>query len=272
MAKKGDLLFELAVGSNGNIVVTQPAPKVYLISFTSPPDNRLTTKFCTSLILALDILATRHPAGVVITTSGITKFYSNGLDLDHASFTPGFFPEALYALWLRLLTYPMPTVALINGHAFAGAFMTAMMHDYRVMNPHRGFLCLNELELGVPLRAPMSSVFREKLSPVTYRKLVLEAARMKALDALKESVVDSLGGLEEALTFIDEMKLVAKASPGLTGKSALVELKREMYRETVGYLENFRDEDARDFKAREQEKTRQAKRQERVAKWERAKL
>ena len=100
---------------------------------------------------------------MVITTSGIPKFYSNGLDLEHASFTPGFFPESLYALWRRMLTYPMPTIALINGHAFAGALMLAMHHDYRIMNPHKGYLCLNEVELGVPLRPPMSSVFRQKL-------------------------------------------------------------------------------------------------------------
>lgn len=116
---------------------------------------------------------------MVITTSGIGKFYSNGLDLDHATNTPGFFPDSLYAMWHRFLTYPMPTIALINGHAFAGAFMTAMMQDYRVMNPHKGYLCLNEVELGVPLRPPMSSIFRQKCSPATYRKMVLEAARFK---------------------------------------------------------------------------------------------
>lgn len=43
MASRGDLLFELAIGKEGNIVVTQPAPKVYLVTFTSPPDNRLVT-------------------------------------------------------------------------------------------------------------------------------------------------------------------------------------------------------------------------------------
>ena len=116
---------------------------------------------------------------MVITTSGIEKFYSNGLDLEHASFTPHFFPDNLYALWRRLLTYPMPTIALLNGHAFAGALMLAMMHDYRIMNPHRGYLCLNEVELGVPLRPPMTSVFRQKVSAQCYRRLVLEATRFK---------------------------------------------------------------------------------------------
>ncbi|KAK3067781.1 hypothetical protein LTR53_015142, partial [Teratosphaeriaceae sp. CCFEE 6253] len=137
-AKRGPVLFELPIGDNGNVVCTSPQDNVYLITFTSPPDNRLTSSFCQALLLALDIIETRHPPGVVITTSGIEKFYSNGLDLEHASFTPGFFPDSLYALWRRLLTYPMPTIALLNGHAFAGALMLAMMHDYRMMNPHKG--------------------------------------------------------------------------------------------------------------------------------------
>jgi enoyl-CoA hydratase/carnithine racemase len=73
----------------------------------------------------------------------------------------------------------MPTIALLNGHTFAGALMVAMMHDYRIMNPHKGFLCLNELVLGMPLRPPMCSVFREKVGAATFRKMILEAARFK---------------------------------------------------------------------------------------------
>jgi len=85
-----------------------------------------------------------------------------------------------------LLTYPMPTIALLNGHAFAGALMLAMMHDYRMMNPHKGYICLNEVELGVPLRPPMTSVFRQKVGAQTYRKLVLEAARFKVSISSRE--------------------------------------------------------------------------------------
>lgn len=73
----------------------------------------------------------------------------------------------------------MPTVALLNGHAFAGGFMLAMMHDYRIMNPHRGFLCLNELALGVGLRPPMCSIFREKVKAATFRRMILEVVRFK---------------------------------------------------------------------------------------------
>ena len=62
--------------------------------------------------------------------------------------------------------------------------MLAMMHDYRIMNPHKGYLCLNELDLGVPLRPPMTSIFRQKVNAQTYRTLVLESARYKASKGL----------------------------------------------------------------------------------------
>ncbi|EMC98065.1 hypothetical protein BAUCODRAFT_412048 [Baudoinia panamericana UAMH 10762] len=267
-AKKGPVLFELPIGESGNLVCTQPKERVYLVTFISPPDNRLTAPFCQSLLLALDIIETRHEPGVLITTSGIEKFYSNGLDLEHASFTPGFFPDNLYALWRRILTYPMPTIALLPGHAFAGALMLAMMHDYRAMNAHKGYLCLNEVELGVPLRPPMTSIFRQKVSPQTYRRLVLEAVRFKALEALKEGIVDWLGGLDEALTHIDELKLVAKANTGVSGKQVYGELKAEMWRETVGYLDSFGEEDGREYATQLRRKRERQLAEKTVVDWE----
>ena len=219
--------------ASGSIVCVQPSPQVYVLSFSSPPDNRLTPAFNAILLLALDIVENRFPKGVVVSTSSITKFYSNGLDYENAVKDPTFFRNSLYPLWRRLLTYPMPTVALINGHCFAGGLMTAMMHDYRVMNPHKGFLCLNELDFGAPLRPPMASIFRVKLPAMsTFRNMVLESRRYQALEALKEGIIDGVGGPEETLTFIEEMKLAQKAQSQSYGR-----IKEELYREVVADLE-----------------------------------
>lgn len=89
---------------SGSFVGTLLAPGVYLLTFTSPPDNRLVTSFCQTFLLALDILEFSYPPGVVITTSGIGKFFSNGLDLEHATKTKGFWSHSLFALFKRLLT------------------------------------------------------------------------------------------------------------------------------------------------------------------------
>ena len=127
----------------------------------------------------------------------------------------------------------MPTVALINGHAFAAGLMTAMMHDYRIMNPHRGYLCLNELDFGAPLTPPMASIFRQKLPrPDTYRTMVLESKRFNALEALKEGIVDGLGGWDEAKSHIEEAALTKRAVSGVYGT-----LKAEMWKETVALLD-----------------------------------
>jgi Delta3-Delta2-enoyl-CoA isomerase len=223
--------------ANASIVCMQPSPQVYVLSFSSPPDNRLTPTFIATFLLALDIIENRLAKGVIVSTSSIMKFYSNGLDYENAVQDPTFFRNTLYPLWRRLLTYSMPTIALINGHAFAGGLMTAMMHDYRIMNPHKGFVCLNELDFGAPLRPPMASIFRVKLPAMsTFRHMVLESRRYPALEALKEGIVDGVGGPEETLAFIDEMKLIEKAQSQSYGR-----IKEELYREVVEDLDESPD-------------------------------
>ncbi|KAK8044341.1 ClpP/crotonase [Apiospora rasikravindrae] len=106
----------------GTITCTEPAPQVYLLTLASPPDNRLTPPLCAALLESLDRVefGEGFESGVLVTTSAMPKFYSNGLDLQLAMSTPGFTEDSLYPLFRRFLTYPMPTVALVNGHCFAG--------------------------------------------------------------------------------------------------------------------------------------------------------
>ena len=247
----------------GTITATEPAPQVYLLTINSPPDNRLTTASCTALLDALDLIEFGgYKPGVLVTTSGIAKFYSNGLDLEHALGTPGFLPNVLYKLFHRFLTYPMPTIALMPGHAFAGGLMLAMHHDYRVMNPAKGFACVNELDFGVPLKAAMSSIFRLKLPAATYRQLVLEAHRFPGKQALEFGIVDRLGGLDDAvLELVRDKKLTRKAETGIYGL-----LKAEMYRESVKFLsaEGYEAEEEKDRKLIEAEDKRRADAEKRL--------
>jgi len=141
--------------------------------------------------------------------------------------------------------------------------MLGMYHDYRIFNPTRGFLCLNELDLGVPLKAPMSSIFRQKLPPATYHSMVLEAHRFAGKAALDSGVVDGLGGLEECLAFIKEKKLTEKAKTGVYS-----ELKQEMYRETLGYIDGYEAEERRTEKIAKEEDVRKEDGKKRVAEWE----
>ncbi|KHN95504.1 enoyl-CoA hydratase/isomerase family protein [Metarhizium album ARSEF 1941] len=227
----------------GSITVTEPQPRVYLLTFVSPPDNRITTVFCRALMQALDILEFGDfPPGVVITTSGTPKFYSNGLDLEHAINTDGFW-QLFYDL------YPMPTVALLNGHTFAGGLMLAQAHDYRLAPDPKGFLCLNEVLFGAPLRPPMAAIFRHRLTPQAYRTVALEGRRVTGQQAVEYGLADATAAsVDDALAFVSERQLTEKAKPGVYGviKAELhKDLLRELRKDGVDAEDARFDEDRR---------------------------
>lgn len=94
--------------------------------------------------------------------------------------------------------------------------------------------------------------------------MVLEAKRFGAAEALEGEIVNALGGLEEALKFVVARKLGEKGKTGVYSA-----LKREMYRETLGYLEGSVEEDKRmEVQAKGQEK-RDQEAKERVREWKR---
>ncbi|KAJ6783702.1 hypothetical protein PWT90_08522 [Aphanocladium album] len=191
-------LFELPIGAcnkqpGGTLTCTEPQDKVYLLTWNSPPDNRLTTPFCKALLAALDILEYGgYAPGVVVTTSSIAKNYSNGFDLEHTLSNKDVFFPFFYNLWVRFLTYPMPTVALMNGHCYAAGLMLAMAHDYRLAPTPRGFFCLPELTYGLPLTPAMVAIFRHKIGPTALRDLTLEAAQLTGQQVVDMGVADGL--------------------------------------------------------------------------------
>ena len=121
--------------------------RVFIVTLKNG-ENRFSSAFVGELNKALDEVeqgarqdGAEGGAAMVMTAEG--KFFSNGLDLEHALGNPSFVPTEFEPLLRRVLSFPIPTVAAINGHAFAGGFMLALAHDYRIMRKGRGFLCLN---------------------------------------------------------------------------------------------------------------------------------
>lgn len=109
-------LFTVPIAATGGqIVCTNPSSaeedkNTYVLTFVSGKDNRLIPAYIDALLLALDIIEHRFPPGVVVTTSGITKFYSNGLDLEVVAATEGFQTGWLWKLFRRFLTCVIPSV------------------------------------------------------------------------------------------------------------------------------------------------------------------
>ncbi|CAO1628571.1 unnamed protein product [Sympodiomycopsis kandeliae] len=247
---------------------------IFIVTFLAAqtPDNRLTPQFLTALLSALEHIESvwdnregtvleQNGAAVVLTglnratnpdteasNKGL-KFFSNGLDFANAIADPDFFDKFLFPVYEKLLTFPVPTVASIGGHAFAAGFGLASAADYGVMGD-RGFLCMNEIDFGaqIPpgLYAPLST--RIAHNPVMLRKIILEGQRISAAEAKQNDIIDvHLQGAttpEEVLKSSIELanKWVGKSVKGVWGENRRIivtpqlQILRETYAQTLSKL------------------------------------
>eukprot|EP01066_Platyproteum_vivax_P011664 Platyproteum_vivax@DN5294_c0_g1_i3.p1 len=66
-------------------------------------------------------------------------------------------------VFARVITFPKPTVAAINGHAFGGGALLFLCCDYRVMSPNKGFFCLNEMEIHAGFTPGLNEILMQKV-------------------------------------------------------------------------------------------------------------
>ncbi len=131
--------------------------------------------------------------GLVLTGEG--KSFSNGLNVEVVMGLKGEdrarFGEAMLEITGRLLLLPVPTVAAINGHAFAAGAFLALACDYRIMREDRGWFCISEVDVGVPIGPPMMNLLRSKVSPQAARDAVLSGKRYVADEAVAVGFADA---------------------------------------------------------------------------------
>ncbi|KAG8883001.1 hypothetical protein FRB97_007374 [Tulasnella sp. 331] len=214
-----------------------PNDSIYVLSWECPPDNRITPSFVGTLLQVLDVVVEHVPrTAVLVTTSAISKFYCNGLNLAKVMIPacPEFQDKYWNPLTVRLLTFPIPTIAFMNGHTFAAGLILAMFHDYRVMPSGRGWCCMNEVETGVDIHPASNSIFRAKVDAQTYRKVFLEGKRFTGPEALNAGIVDAVGDMSDVVELVKERKLIGKGSKNVYGL-----LRDEMFRETLALAERY---------------------------------
>ena len=93
----------------------------------------------------------------------------------------------------RILTEPRVTVAAINGHAFAGGCVIALMCDVRVMAAGDGKIGLNEVQLGIGLPALITEPLRHRvpassLGPIALAGRLFHPEQARTLGLVDEVV------------------------------------------------------------------------------------
>jgi enoyl-CoA hydratase len=168
-------------------------------------DNRFNPVFLHEMMEALDRMEQDPEIRALVVTGGEPKFFSNGLDLDWLMAHGDNMDEVLGYLKLvndmfrRWTLYPKPTVAALNGHTFAaGLFMAAHM-DFRLMREDRGWVCLPEVDINIPLLPGMIAICQATMRPDGFRKLYYTGARLTGPEAVEIGFVESVHALDALL-------------------------------------------------------------------------
>ncbi len=155
-------------------------------------ENRFNTASIARWHAVLDELeAVEGPLALVVVGEG--KFFSNGLDLDAFAADPtaaGAVVDGVHRLFGRLLLFPAYIVGALNGHAFAAGAMLSCTFDTRVMRSDRGYWCLPEVDLGLPLTVPMEAVVSARLPRTAAHDAIITGRRYAADDARAIGIVD----------------------------------------------------------------------------------
>lgn len=205
-------------------------------------EHRLNPVLVTALLAALDEAeGDSDVRSVVVCAEG--RFWSNGFDLAWAdSREPdevAAFTRELNALMLRILTFPLPTVAALNGHWCAAGGMLGLAFDYRVMNAQRGYFFVPAVDLGVVYSAFQIELMKAKLPAAMHRDVMIyNAKRWRATDLVAQQVVHAAEpSAEEVLTRALALARSWKAKGQEPARQAMGPIKRLVYKQVVMALQ-----------------------------------
>ena len=189
--------------------------------------NMVNGEFVDGINRALDEIEANPDATAMVTTGG-GKFYCYGFDLTYIQSLGADGDAFLHhsrTLMARLMTFGLPTVAALNGHAFGAGAMLALVHDQRVSRRDRGWFCFPEIDLGLRLHPFMLAFVTARLG---------DAVALEALTAGRRYDGDAAVAAGIATSSVDEAELVDAAihlatARGGKDREMVAQMKRDLY-------------------------------------------
>ncbi|GGF10041.1 enoyl-CoA hydratase/isomerase family protein [Williamsia phyllosphaerae] len=180
-----------------------------------------------------EVEASDGPTALVTTALG--KFYSTGLDTAWVlanvdDVDP--YVESVQILLARILTFPMPTVAAVTGHAFGGGALFALAHDHVVMRSDRGYLCMPGVTIGASYAPGSVMLVADKVPARVNHEMLVTGRRYGGAQAGELGIVDDAVTLDEVLPAALQYARTHQNTRGRT----IGEIKSSMYAVTAAAL------------------------------------
>lgn len=160
-------------------------------------ENLFAPLFIEAFLAKLEEIERTTDATTLVVTAAHEKIFSNGIDLawlqpicnQGDTVVVESFLASLNHLFTRILTYPLVTVAAMNGHAFAGGAILACAFDFRFMRSDRGYFCLPEVDLGIAFLPGMNAILGKAIPRYQLEMLQYTGIRLTAAQCLEHHII-----------------------------------------------------------------------------------
>lgn len=154
------------------------------ITINRPPHNVLDIAVMEELNRALDIAAREESAKMLMITAAGEKVFSAGVDvMDHTPDKVVQMIDVFHGILKRLMVFPLPTVAALNGSAMGGGCELAIACDM-VVATEDAKIGQPEIKLGV--FPPIAAILMPRIMPLPkVMELLLGGGLITAQEALQ---------------------------------------------------------------------------------------
>lgn len=204
-------------------------------------ENRHNPDFVAAMLNAFDEIERDETIKAVILTSADEKSWSQGIDLEWITGAIGrndiqSIRDFLYGInrvFKRMLIYPVPVIAALNGHTFGNGAVLACACDFRFMRADKGFFCFPEVDINIPFLPGMIAMIRKTFPEYKIPAAVLTGKRMAGPELFHDKVItwaceDKDELMAEALAFAKTFN---------KGRPIFAELKKRFHKEIFDIMD-----------------------------------
>ena len=214
---------------------------VAIITMTNG-ENRQNLEFAKTLNAMLDEIIADKSITALIITSNDEKNFSQGIDVEwimgqmqkneHQPVTD--FINEMDNVFKKLLLYPVPVIAAINGHAFGNGSIMSCACDFRFMRSDRGFFCFPEVNIGIPFRWGMNAFVKKAIPLHIFSQMQFTGNRYTAPELEKHNIIVKACANQEDLM----ASAIAFAKTLQKKRGILGEMKKRLYSDVIKVLDS----------------------------------
>jgi len=205
-------------------------------------ENRQNLVFSKTLNTMLDEIIADKTVTATIITSNDAKNFSQGIDVEwimgqmqkneHQPVVD--FINEMDVVFKKLLLYPVPVIAAINGHAYGNGSILSCACDFRFMRSDKGFFCFPEVNIGIPFRWGMNAFLKKAIPLHILSQMQLTGNRFAAPELERHNIiVKACDNQDDLMT-----SAIAYAKTFHKKRGIFGEMKKRLYTDIIKVLDS----------------------------------